>query len=59
MIDKYGRNKDEQFSGLTDTNKRAILPINDSFQIGDFVLAKVTSASQNTLFCDLIEKMSI
>ena len=45
MIDKYGRNKDEQFSGLTDTNKRAILPRSDAYQIGDFVLAKVGSAS--------------
>ena len=49
----------EQLSGLTDTNKRAIIPLTEEYQFGDFVLSKVTDASQNTLFCEPIKKMGI
>uniref|UniRef100_A0A7S3CTV3 Uncharacterized protein n=1 Tax=Strombidium rassoulzadegani TaxID=1082188 RepID=A0A7S3CTV3_9SPIT len=56
FIDKLGRVKETQFSGLTDTNKRAILPRNTevSYDIGDLVRARVTDSSQNTLFCEPI-----
>jgi ADP-glucose pyrophosphorylase len=58
MIDRPGRDEG-QLSGLTDTNKRAIIPDNGLYQMGDFVLAKCHDATQNTLFCNPIEKMGI
>ena len=58
LVDRLGRDK-EQYSGLTDTNKRAIIPLSDNYQFGDFVLSKVTDATQNTLFCEPIKKMEI
>lgn len=56
FVDKFGREKDSQFSGLTDTNKRAIIPRlqNSSIKLGDMVKARVVDATQNTLFCELI-----
>jgi tRNA-2-methylthio-N6-dimethylallyladenosine synthase len=58
LVDKLGRDVN-QLSGLTDTNKRAIIPMSDDYQFGDFVLSKVTDASQNTLFCEPVRKMGI
>jgi hypothetical protein len=58
MIDKEGK-KDNQWSGITDTQKRAIIPKLDKFKQGDFVLCKVNDVTHNTLFCDPIDHMSI
>ena len=61
MLDKPGRDEG-QLSGLTDTNKRAIIQQSEHdsrFKIGQFVAAKVVDASQNTLFCDPIEAMGV
>ena len=51
MIDKPGRDEG-QLSGLTDTNKRAIIQDDGQYKMGDFVLAKCTDATQNTIFCE-------
>ena len=59
MLDKPGRDPG-QLSGLTDTNKRAIIQsTSDDYQIGDFVVVKCTDASQNALFGDPIEKLGV
>lgn len=58
FIDKLGRDPG-QLSGLTDTNKRAILKSPGSFKIGDMVLAECTDASQNALFCTGLERMGV
>ena len=50
MIDKYGARGDHQLSGLTDTNKRIVLPVRPDINIGDFIAAKVVDATYNTLF---------
>jgi tRNA A37 methylthiotransferase MiaB len=55
LVDKLGR-EDGQYSGLTDTNKRVIMP---SGEMGEFFLAKCVGASQNTLFCEPIRKMGV
>jgi hypothetical protein len=44
MLDKPGR-EEGQLSGLTDTNKRAIIKDDGKFSIGDFVLAKCSDAT--------------
>ena len=44
LIDKEGK-KENQWSGITDTQKRAIIPKFDKFKQGDFVLCKVNNAS--------------
>lgn len=44
MIDKFGR-EEGQLSGLTDTNKRAIIEDTGDYKMGDFVLAKCNDAS--------------
>lgn len=59
MIDGYGKKGDVQFSGLTDTNKRAVFPSSPEFKIGDMVVVKVNDASQNTLYSEPIEKMGV
>jgi hypothetical protein len=38
--------------------KRAVFDSSE-YKIGDFVLTEVTGATQNTLFCNAIAKMSI
>lgn len=44
LIDKNGR-EDNQLSGVTDTNKRAIIQKNnDLYNIGDLILVKVVEA---------------
>ena len=58
LIDGFGKRGPHQLSGLTDTMKRAVFD-STSFQVGDFVLAEVTSATQNTLFCNPISHMTI
>ena len=59
LIDKYGREAETQFSGLSDTSKRVIIPRGGEFKIGDFVLAKCTGASQNTLFAEPLGLMDV
>lgn len=62
LIDGHGRVGESQWSGLTDTMKRAHFNNEDSsfeVQKGQFVLAEVTNASQNALFCKPIKEMSI
>ena len=64
MLDKKGR-EPGQLSGLTDSNKRAIIQTEAkddqraNFKIGQFVAAKVVDASQNTLFCEPIETLGV
>lgn len=57
LIDRNGR-EDNQLSGVTDTNKRAIIQKNDLYNIGDLILAKVVDAGQNTLFCNAVQQMN-
>ena len=46
LIDGYGREgKDKQLSGITDTNKRAVLKTEERLKIGDFVEVQITGAS--------------
>jgi len=60
LLDKKGRDEG-QLSGLTDTNKRAIMVPEDSsqFKFGDFVLAECYDASQNTLFLKPKQTMGV
>lgn len=58
LVDGQGKRGPQQLSGLTDTMKRAVFDSSE-YQIGDFVLTEVTGATQNTLFCNAIQKMSI
>ena len=44
LIDKEGK-KENQWSGITDTQKRAIIPKLEKFKEGDFVLCKVHDAT--------------
>ena len=46
MIDGHGK-KENQLSGLTDTNKRAVFIPNsqNEFKVGDLVVCKVIDAS--------------
>ena len=49
-------------SGLTDTMKRAVFDNvtgSDAYKTGDMCLVEVRDATQNTLLCDPIEKMTI
>lgn len=48
-----------QFTGLTDTNKRAVFNAKEGLNVGDFVVVKVTDASQNTLFSEATEKLGV
>jgi tRNA A37 methylthiotransferase MiaB len=74
LIDGTSKKHSTQFTGLTDTNKRVVFeksclihPSNSnsipeptySPQIGDLVEVKITSATQNTLFCTPIRLSSI
>ena len=59
LIDGFGKRGDHQLSGLTDTMKRVVFNRDDRYQKGDFVLCEVNDATQNTLFCDPIEHMTI
>jgi len=58
LLDKKGRDPG-QLSGLTDTNKRVIVPDDAGFKIGEFVLATVHDATQNTLFCTPEKTMGV
>lgn len=58
LIDKEGK-KENQWSGITDTQKRAIIPKLEKYSEGDLVLCKVKDASQNTLFCDPVDHMDL
>ena len=44
LIDKLGR-RENQFSGVTDTNKRMIIEKTDDYKIGDLILAKCTGGT--------------
>jgi len=46
-------------TGLTDTNKRAVLPTRPDLKFGDLVAVRVTDASQNTLFTEPLEKLNV
>ena len=60
LVDGKGRRGEHQLSGLTDTMKRAVFDEEaDLYKKGDFVLCNVTDATQNTLFCEPIDHMSI
>ena len=59
MLDRLGREAETQYSGLTDTNKRLIIPRSEEYQLGDLVLARCEDAGQNSLFGTPIQKMSI
>ena len=60
LIDGTGRRGPHQLSGLTDTMKRAVFDnTSGQYKKGDMVLAEVKDASQNVLFCDPIELMTI
>lgn len=61
LIDGHGKRGPQQWTGLTDTMKRTVFPVQetDGFKRGDFVLVEVTDATQNTLFANPIEPMSI
>lgn len=66
LVDGVGKRGEHQLSGLTDTMKRAVFdkPVvngatTEEFKRGDFVLVEVADATQNTLFCNPIEHMSI
>ena len=59
LIDGNGRLGETQLTGLTDTNKRAVLPARSDLQVGDLVNVKVVNASQNTLFSEPIQKMGV
>ena len=62
LIDGYGKGRDHQMSGLTDTMKRAVFEISESkedVKVGDMCLVEVKDAYQNTLVCSPLGKMSV
>jgi tRNA A37 methylthiotransferase MiaB len=58
-VDGNGRLGETQLTGLTDTNKRAVFEARPEYKVGDFVNVKVIDASQNTLFCEGLDHMSV
>lgn len=58
LVDGKSR-KDTQWSGLTDTMKRAVFPMDPSYKEGDMVLCQVLDASQNALICRAEKSMGV
>ena len=62
LIDGHGKRGDHQWSGLTDTMKRAVFDKSEAkedVQVGDMCLVEVKDAYQNTLVCEPLGKMSV
>ncbi len=59
LIEGFSRKSDDYFSGRTDSNKIAIIPVSEEISVGDYVKIKINRATSATLFGDYIEKVSL
>ncbi len=55
LVEGVSRKSDNFLAGRTDTNKVAIVPLDEKIKTGDYVRIKINKATSATLFGDIIE----
>lgn len=55
LIEGFSRKSDQFFSGRTDTNKVAIIPVDDQIKEGSYIRVKINKATSATLFGDFVD----
>ncbi len=52
LVEGFSKKSDKFLSGRTDTNKVAIIPVDNKIKVGDYIKVKIVRATSATLFGD-------